>query len=103
MSTRGNWSSGMVSTAVGTPLVRPITITPPLGRPRWRLSTIYSGRAKKVLVNPRGVSQTDANTFFLTAARAIARGARLLRRRSQRKKRLRSLLLGTAARDFPTL
>ena len=33
------------------------------------------------------------------AARAIARAIRLLRRRSQREERLRSLLLSTAARD----
>src|SRR5829696_10237559 len=37
------------------------------------------------------------------AARAIARAIRLLHRRSQREERLRSLLLSTAARDFPTL
>ena len=50
-----------------------------------------------------GARFTDARSSFLGAARAIARGVRLLRRRSQRKERLRSLLLSTAARDFPTL
>jgi hypothetical protein len=38
-----------------------------------------------------------------SGARSCARGIRLLRRRSQREKRLRSLLLSTAARDSPTL
>src|SRR5215211_7201356 len=38
--------------------------------------------------------------WFFGAARAIARGIRLLRRRSQTAKRVCSLLLSTAARDF---
>jgi hypothetical protein len=44
-----------------------------------------------------------AAPFCFEAARAIARGIRLLRRHSQKKERLCSLLLSTAARDFPTL
>ena len=44
-----------------------------------------------------------ATDNILGAARAIARAIRLLRRRSQREERLRSLLLSTAGARFPTL
>ena len=46
---------------------------------------------------------TQSSGRFSGAGRASRVGIRLLRRRSQRKGRLCSLLLSTAARDFPTL
>jgi hypothetical protein len=46
---------------------------------------------------------TRVARILFGAARAIARGIRLLRRRSQMEERLCSLLLSTAERDFPTL
>ena len=81
----------------------------------WSFEPAVPSRSPQptALEHAGGIETPDASSTTITyrsryqplfiAARAIARGIRLLRRRSQREERLRSLLLSTAARDFPTL
>jgi hypothetical protein len=67
------------------------------------LKANFSGIARNSFINHADRGLDDKRLRIFVAARAIARGIRLLRRRSQREKHLRSLLLSTVARDFPTL
>jgi hypothetical protein len=73
MSTREDWSSGMVSTTVRasivwTPLLRLLSTALLLSVFRLAMGGLVLRPSIKVLVNPRAVSQSLANTFLVTLA-----------------------------------
>jgi hypothetical protein len=94
---RSECSSGSLSdpSVVGVYHIpeRPLLSTSPLARDKAPVAHLVTSM--------RGGARATISTAPLAAARStrIAPGSRLLRRRSQRKKRLRSLLLSTVARD----
>jgi hypothetical protein len=70
MSTREDWSSGMVSTTVRAwaPLLGLLSTALLLSVVRLAMGGLVLRPSIKVLVNPRAVSQSLANTFLATLA-----------------------------------
>jgi hypothetical protein len=102
-----SWSSGRLRRAVTEPLIRKICTNPSSHSSRLAMGGLVPRAEQKVLVNPRGVSQIGANTFLpnwdsvrlLATARSDRASKPPTSSSLADKKRVDSLLLGTAARD----